>query len=140
MDAVVRQRPRTVTISVAILAVLWLVGLVMSLMEPPTSKNISALTKAIPVLQYIQITLAILGSILFAFVIYKIYTGRNWARILSLVVFILVTLPSIPAELGLIHASPEGRIIGAVRLAAISVAMLLLFTSPGDLWFRRRAA
>jgi len=140
MDAVVSERPRTVTVSVAILAVLLVVGEVMSLIDPPANRYANALAKAFPFYQYIQIVGAFGGTLLFAFFIYSIYKGKNWARILYLVFFILGALSSIPVDLGALQVSPEARIISGIRLVAMLVAMVLLFTSPGNLWFRRRLA
>jgi hypothetical protein len=71
-----------------------------------------------------------LGALLqeVVFVVGTVYVsrGRNWARILVLVLFILSTL-------GLLFTG-----MGWGPLLLQSPALYLLFTEPGSLWFRRR--
>ena len=67
-----------------------------------------------------------------------IYRGRNWARILTLLLTILSTAlvlfgPSDPTD------STLERVFTAVNTTSDVVCMYLLFTSPGSTWFKRRA-
>lgn len=70
---------------------------------------------------------------------YKIYVGRNWARITLLVLFSLgsfMTLSSLVREL--LMAAPVVAKVQMVVGMGIGLAILwLLFISPGRHWFRR---
>lgn len=75
-----------------------------------------------------------------ALLIYKISHGRHWARSSYLVVYILLCL-NIPDALTQIAAESGGRLaLGIVYLAANFlelVALILLFTSTSNDWFRQ---
>lgn len=76
--------------------------------------------------------------VLFAFnawVIYRISTGRNWARWVALVAVIFRISLSIPT-VGRIFAASTDE-LDTVSNGLIAAALLLLFVSPGRLWFRR---
>ena len=72
---------------------------------------------------------------------YKIYMGRNWARITLLVFSVLgalaLTLASRPA-MELLAAAPTIAKVGMfVGFGLNFVILWLLFLSPGRYWFRR---
>jgi hypothetical protein len=74
-----------------------------------------------------------------AFLIFKISTGKNWARITYLVLFIIGMLPAVPVILGEFSRLP---VVGALSLAQVGLqlfALVLLFTKPGSGWFRKVA-
>ena len=82
----------------------------------------------------------VFGLAIAGWIYYKIYCGRNWARILFLVMFILglvgllavvVTdiLPAMPTATNIV------TVVGQLLNAAI---VWLLFFSPGRHWFSKR--
>lgn len=74
----------------------------------------------------------------FAILVYKLWLGRNWARMTYLVLTILglvVTVPDLLAELD--YAPIQGA-ISAVAIAIQLVGVYLVFTFPGKTWFGGR--
>ena len=85
----------------------------------------------------------IIGSVasfaFIAFLIAKISAGRNWARIVVLILF----APGIPLNLalGILPAEfTRAPVMGALSLLQMGMvvyALFLLFTQSGSVWFRR---
>ena len=72
------------------------------------------------------------------FVVWKISAGRNWARIL-LLVLVLINLPF--AVLGNISELKRSVLSGAFSIlieVILWIGTYLLFTRNSNLWFRRR--
>ena len=66
-----------------------------------------------------------------------IWRGRNWARIVALVL-VVISFLSFLGTMGEILSHPAIEfVLNIVTLAIDAVAMYLLFTKPGVLWFRR---
>ena len=63
--------------------------------------------------------------------------GKNWARITLLVLFILGSLPSIPLILGEFIRSPVLGAFSLIQIVLQVVAMYLVFTKPGAMWFKK---
>jgi hypothetical protein len=72
-----------------------------------------------------------------AWVIYRISTGRNWARWIGLVSVIFRISISIPTVGRILAASTDE--LDMVSNGLIAVALFLLFASPGRRWFRSHA-
>lgn len=70
---------------------------------------------------------------------YKIYVGRNWARIVVLVFAVIGVLMTLNrAVLDLLASAPTiAKIQMFVGLGLNLTILWLLFLSPGRLWFRR---
>jgi hypothetical protein len=69
----------------------------------------------------------------------KIAAGRNWARIVFLVLFIVGTVPTLPVVRDELERAP---LVGALSILQILLqiwALVLLFTKPGSAWFRKAA-
>jgi hypothetical protein len=85
----------------------------------------------------------LLGLALSIWIYYKIYKGRNWARITLLVLCVLgglMTLSRVFMEkfAELIAPAPELAKVQMIVGMTISLFILwLLFVSPGRRWFRR---
>jgi hypothetical protein len=63
--------------------------------------------------------------------------GRNWARIV-LLVLVLISFLSFLGTMGEMLSHPAIEIVlNVVTLAIDAVAVYLVFTKPGALWFRR---
>ena len=81
------------------------------------------------------LTVFILG--IRALVIWKVSVGRNWARIFTLVMFLLSGLAYLVTLTSTFSGS---RLIGLsvlLQLAFELVALYLIFTEPGAGWFKR---
>jgi hypothetical protein len=71
-----------------------------------------------------------------AFLVWKIYQGRNWARITFLAFFSLGLLPWVFIVRAEFHRSIGLWSISMIQAAIQAYAMVLIFTSPGKEWFR----
>jgi len=85
----------------------------------------------------LAVTLMLL--VLLAWVYVRIYRGRNWARIVWLVLFVLGVASYFFPEVGVRPGAAE-RGLKLVSLLLELVALYLLFSKPGTLWFRRPLA
>ena len=70
------------------------------------------------------------------FLIHTIGKGRNWARILLLVVGILGNLDSIKPTLHLLATNEAARLPVVVQSVIQVIAIVLLFQKPSSVWFR----
>ena len=70
---------------------------------------------------------------------YKIWQGRNWARIVLLVFSVLGFMAwALPTTRGVMAAAPTVVRVGSILgLVSNVVVIWLLFFSPGKVWFRR---
>jgi hypothetical protein len=77
-----------------------------------------------------------------AWVIAKIAKGRNWARILFLVLVILglvATIFVMPTALALYKAQPLSGVLSLVNFVLEICTMYLLLTAPAREWFKQPA-
>ena len=79
-------------------------------------------------------------------VIYRISKGRNWARILYLILLVFTLLSAVGAALHgfkipahLIPSTIGGMILSLTATVADIVAMILLFGKPASRWFDAEA-
>jgi hypothetical protein len=85
--------------------------------------------------------LGILGILLHLVIfILKISEGRNWARIIYLLVLLLGMLSFLPALLYEFSRSPIVATLSSMQVYLQAHAMYLVFTRPGSLWFRKERA
>lgn len=146
MNTKAGARPRNVVIAVIILGIRLLFGLA-AIIDAIAS---GTLDKPIPqspldpqTMNLLMMVFAVLSSVTFAFFIYKIYEGRNWARIVYLVFILLSDLTAIPWYVKLFHAPntlPYPVAVGYTMLLeelATLVAISLLFFGPGASWFNQ---
>jgi hypothetical protein len=80
----------------------------------------------------------LIGFLIAMWFIGKVSAGRNWARIVILVLMLLgiASLPMLWPYLG--AATPIQLIVGATQQVLTLVVLILVFTSPGKFWFRPR--
>lgn len=80
------------------------------------------------------------GTVIAAWIYYKIYHGRNWARILFLISVVLgLGVYLIPVVTEVLQAVPEVTKIVMIAGHLINAAVVwLLFFSPGRHWFNKR--
>jgi hypothetical protein len=75
---------------------------------------------------------------LFAWLAYEMWIGRNWARIVILVLFVIGIPAYIPNLKQFFAASPWAGGISVTQTALQIVGLGLVFIGPGHTWFRRR--
>ena len=140
MNAVTSKRPRTVTLAVAIFSFLLIAGLALSLLNVPHNRLATIGPKLMPYYKYFQYSTTAAGVLINAFFIYKIFQGRNWARIIYLVFFLVGLVFSIPSFLGVFDVATGVKIYGFIAYLVQLVGLVLLFTAPGKLWFAQQVA
>ncbi|HEY1268773.1 MAG TPA: hypothetical protein VGH16_16070 [Candidatus Binatia bacterium] len=112
---------------------LWL-SLALGLLKAPTHLSDTRQGSTTFVVSLLVFTFAFL-----AFMIFKISTRKNWARIAFLVLFAIGTLPTVAIFFDEFARTP---IVGVLTLAQIVVqlySLFLLFTPSANAWFRKRA-
>jgi len=73
-----------------------------------------------------------------AFFIWKIGQGKNWARIVFLVLFLLGVVPFVLIVRPEFARSPTSGLLSTVQFGLQAVAFFLIFASPGKEWFQSR--
>jgi hypothetical protein len=125
----IKQKPQPVGTAVNLLWATLAVGLIKSMMEFSLR---SAQATTLFTTFVLVITFALIG-----FLIFKISSGKNWARITLFVLFVIGVLPTlfiISVEFS------RSFILGALSVAQIGLqgyAQFLLFTRSGSTWFRK---
>jgi hypothetical protein len=71
-----------------------------------------------------------------ALIYYKIWQGRNWARIALLVLSIIGLYFYVPMLMRLLVLVTAAGLIGILQFLLQAFAMYLVFTQPGNSWFR----
>jgi hypothetical protein len=133
-----KTRPKNVSTAIKLLYLSLILGIINSVLVVITLINspVTSLPSA-----YLGITTGITIFILFvtlallAFFIYKIGKGKNWARILYLILF-LIGIPS--AVINLIQFFTTWAISGIIGFCEIildAVAVILLFQKSSSAWF-----
>ena len=134
MSALANSRPRNVAVAVAILCVVlayWLVSgvaqTVYATVTPPLSRSI-------------VYAFGLAGVCVNAFFIYKIFKGRNWARVIYSVFVLLAVLFAVRGFAAFLGRSPAWAMLSLVGHLAQAVALVLLFTKSSGAWFKPRGA
>jgi len=69
----------------------------------------------------------------------KIARGRNWARIVFLILFIIGTVPTLPVVRDELERAPLVGALSSLQIGLQIWVLVLLFTKPGSAWFRKAA-
>jgi hypothetical protein len=128
------ERPRQVVFAVRLAAVNYVLGLLSILVSWEYFSKLQS-PGAILANQLFSVALLI-------WIYYKIYHGRNWARIVLLVFSVLGALLILSsAVMSLLAAAPFiAKAQMVIGIAVNLIILWLLFISPGRHWFRRIAA
>ena len=122
-------RPRQVIIAVALLWASFILGI--------PSWYLAAQREPEIMLHPVMIAFSAIVFFFCAAVNVYIYHGRNWARIVLLVLIALsVLLLLMPAE-ETVPASPAENLLTTIGLVLDVIAVYLLYAQPGGSWFRR---
>jgi hypothetical protein len=71
-----------------------------------------------------------------ALIYYKIWLGRNWARIALLILSVIGLYFYVPMLMRLLVPITAAGLIGVLQFLMQAFAMYLVFTQPGNGWFR----
>lgn len=133
-------RPTRVIIAVGLLFVSLVVGTLSSYYQQAHNPSLSTMQSQLTMMLAVRYSILIGSVILNLFLQYKIFMGRNWARITALVLFLLALLMSIPGYIGMLPLSTTFKVMGAVLMLAQMVAYVLVFTGSASAWFKRSRA
>lgn len=139
MQAASLVKPKTVVIAVNLLWATLALGLVNVVL------NYSAFSQAADNASAIGGMRFMIGILLFtwgfsAFLFMQISAGKNWSRITFLVMFVLGLLQTFSTLKAVLSATPAVGAITMLTLVFDVVALFLVFTSPGSLWFSKKMA
>jgi hypothetical protein len=85
----------------------------------------------------VAISAMVIGVVLNVFIIRMIARGRNWARIFTLVVFIVGGLLALFAGSENATENPVVVVVNLAMLVMQAVALILLFQKQSSDWFKR---
>src|SRR5258706_13861316 len=125
------EKPRTVTLAVNLLWASMVLGVVKIPLDLPALAAMPSPGLIWPIVAGVLV--------FFCFLIMQISSGRNWARITYLVLFLIGLIPAWPTFAAEFARSPILGILSVVQLAIQGYAVFLLFTSPGKTWFQKKA-
>jgi hypothetical protein len=131
--SVLAGRPAQVSIAALLLTASLALGVLTSVILPTTIASNSQAA-------IVQVIVQIFVLIVFLWLTYKIWVGRNWARITFTVLAGLGFLPYIPILMKMFRLSPLAGSINILQTLLQLVALYLLFSSPGRAWFRAKSA
>jgi hypothetical protein len=126
------ERPKEVTLAVKLLWTSLLLGVAGMFLQP---LNATAPAQWIGVIIGAGAVFAI-----WAWIVSKIAKGRNWARVLFLVLVILglvVTVLVMPTAMAIYRARPLNGVISLINVVIEVVTMYLLLTAPARAWFKQ---
>jgi len=126
------DRPKNVVIAVSLLGA----TIVLSLARALLTGFSTAGTSAPPLLHLGGI---LLTNAVYAFFYFKIFAGKNWARIIWAIVFLL-GLPGLIPMLPRLLQNPTTCIFLGLQLGLEFAALLLIFAKPGSTWFDKKKA
>jgi hypothetical protein len=123
-------RPQEVTTAIILLWTSLAVGIVNSALQWPYLRLLGSTG-------FILAVQVVTGAV-FAWLIYKISVGRNWARITFVVAFVVgfIAFPG-QVKAAILHSGFSGVIMLAQTLFQV-IALYLIFLSPGRHWFGAR--
>jgi hypothetical protein len=125
-------RPAIVSNAVKLLYATLGIGVVRAVLDFPT------LVQQTSVIFVLFIWAVVFGVIWF--LIHKIGSRRNWARITFLVLFIVGVPFSVLPLLQSLSAAPVSGLIGILQMVGQVVALVMLFQGTSNAWFRKPSA
>lgn len=122
-------RPRAVTTAVQLFVSSLAIGLLKSIF------NLTQRTSGLPMIIALLVVIAFFG--LLFFLVLKIASGKNWARIVVLILVLFVPF-AIPAYLEEVRRSVLSGTLSIIIALLQLVGTILLFIKPSNVWFRTR--
>jgi hypothetical protein len=130
------QKPQQVRLAVALLWVSLALGPLNLLLDDRSpARTIVASQPAL-----LGLMAGVLAGVLalMAVLVVFIYRGRNWARVVYLVMYLLGALPWLLSLPVLFGHSPVAGAVYVVQGTIQAIALYFIFSQPGSAWFRYR--
>ena len=93
-----------------------------------------ALAQHMPVLYILFVWAVVFGAM--GFLIHEIGARQNWARVVSLIVFIAGLPFAIPPLLHSLIVAPVYGLLGLLQILGLVIALVMLFLGASNEWFR----
>ena len=136
------KRPQSVINAVSIICISYIFGLAVTLFnwDVITEIGLQGIPEKSPLdyqfLAQIHITSMIVTFIFLAWITYKIYTGRNWARLLYIGMSILGIPITIYTLLDKLHGY-DSMVLSSIFTTALNiVTVVILLSKPSREWFQ----
>lgn len=140
MNVVAKARPLGVTVAVAILCIMAVIGCASGAYHLAHNPVAQRLSQQLPYAQAVQYGGLVFSLVLNLFFAIMVFFRHNWARVVVLVFYVLGVVLSLPSFLGAFHISAQTMVFSIIGFLVQLVALVLLFTGPRSQWFRRVAA
>jgi Ca2+/H+ antiporter len=135
-EAAITDRPNNVVIAVYLLwfqLAIGIPGMVYQVLNPSTEVAAGAMRTAL----FVTTSLIVIGSVaLYAFLNWKCWQGRNWARIVHLIFLILGLVMIFWALRATFTQSRIQGVVYIVQMMLNVAAVVLLFTRPASAWYK----
>lgn len=146
MNIVTNARPRRVSIAVILLFVPVIYGFAAEIVSWVGGGLAKSVPQKLANVHHVDLIIIVINACMFAlniFIIYKVFKGKNWARLLYLFYFVLGVTGLILMFMLLLHYPKASTQLTHLRYEAIVpllfdfVALVLLYSGPSIPWFRR---
>jgi hypothetical protein len=131
------EMPKQVLLATRLMWLTLLVGLVAILLSGEPANTLSTIDANVrgTVLVFVAVILAI-STLFLAWILQKVKAGRNWARIVLLVLTVLSIVNQMSSPGELIEIAPILFIAALVNMVLEIWSLVLLFRPPGADWFK----
>ena len=123
------ELPRTIAIAIGLYGLDIAIGIVRDIFRfPEIPSNI----------RVFMLIMTVVLNVLFAYLVLQILNGKNWARVLSLILFLI----GIPRSYTLIRREFPTLSLTTwliiIEIVLEGLALILIFTSSGNEWFKSK--
>lgn len=129
-------KPQPVRVAVTLLYITLLIGVINGLINIYFVSATNSAAMAFPYGGVVAILVLLVATAILGFFYFKISQGRNWARILVLVLFILGLLYFVFSIVGMFQQGYLVPVISIVNTIIMLVAIILLFKQEASDWFK----
>jgi len=129
-------KPQPVRVAVTLLYIALLIGVINGLLNIFFVSATNSVETAMPYGSVLSVIMLLVATAILGFFYFKIGQGRNWARILVLVLFILGALYFVFSIVGMFQEGYLIPVISIINTIIILIAIVLLFKQEASDWFR----
>ena len=124
----IKERPREVIYAVQLVCASLALDFVSFFVKQPDFMQPQSLA--------IGISAIIFGTLISGFLLFMIWRGRNWARLLYLIVFLIGAPFAFPVIVMVFQKNLIFSIVGLIKISLQIMAAVLLLQKPTRQWFR----
>jgi len=128
IDSAEESRPKIILVYISIAVTSFTIGVIHAILDIDTYKNIASI-------EYFVLSFSI-GFLIKLAILYQIWIGRNWARIISLFFIFSAIYTAYKGMYGETDFSMASWIVVGCQLLAQFVAVSLLFSPKSNRWFK----